>query len=584
MRPLDVRLVRNGVILVGVAFVILLLTVARTGALPRPQLAPAFDAEAATATAAGLAREFPTRVPGTSTAREAVASLRERLDLDRLGAREVVWREDLPGLGKVELRNLVVVVRGTSPETIVLVANHDNGGRPGSRDDAAAAAALLELSRAYARSGTTAARPVPLHTLVFLFADAGTYGSRGLRHFLRTTPLRDDVALVLALDGLGAAVPVRLDSTSAARRSTAPFIVRTARERISEETGRSPLRLGLADQLVSLALPYGEGAQAAALAEGVPAIRLGSFADSVAPANARPDLRRLPALGRASETLLQSFDSAISLRTPTAAFLHLDDRAIRGWALALLLVAGAVPFVLGTIDLVSRCRRLGIDLQRGRAAFTRRLAGWVAAVVAAFVAAFAAVLPGNGEPLLSAAGPLADLHWATFLAFPLVAVLVTALLTRGRVRATPDDASALADYTVAFAGLAACAVLTAIANPYALVFVLPSLYAWFWLPQLRDRPQWIADVLVGFGFAGLAFAIVGLGRIAGAGLDAPLFGIAMLTTRTVPLLQTAAFVLWLAAATQVVAVTAAERERRISRGEAPGAQTRRVQGPLRSRS
>ncbi len=560
VRPLDVRLVRNGVILVALAFVLLLLTVARTGALPRPQLAPAFDPVAAGAIAGELAREYPSRVPGTASSRGAVQSLLEKLDLYRLGPREITWTETVSGLGNVTLRNAVTVVRGSSPETIVVVANHDNRGRPGSRDDAAATAALIELARAYARSGTSAARPVPVHTLVFLAADAGAYGDLGLRHFLRTTPLRDDVAVVLALDGLGSAAPVRVDPTSHVRRSTAPFVLRTTAQRVVEQTGAEPLRPGLLDQLVSLALPYGRGAQSVALAEGAPAIRLGTFADTLAPANARPDLRQLGPLGRAAETLLQSLDAAVSLRAPTTAYIHLEGRAIRGWALALLLVAAAAPFFLGVLDLHSRCRRLGLDFRRARSVFGRRLAGWIVAFVAAFVVAAAGGLPGAGGGVpVADLPPLSGLYWATFLALPIGAALVTALLGR-RAHDTPaSDEDAVPQYAVAFAALSVSCVLIAIANPYCLMFVLPSLYAWFWLPQLRDRPSWMTDALVGLGFAGLAFGLVGLARVAGVGLDAPLYAIGLATSRTAPLLQTLGLVVWLAAATQVVAVAATTR-------------------------
>ena len=52
------------------------------------------------------------------------------------------------------------------------------------------------------------------------------------------------------------------------------------------------------------------------------------------------------------------------------------------------------------------------------------------------------------------------------------------------VRPTPEER--LAGYAAALAWLAAVAIVMALFMPFALVFVLPALYAWLWLP-LRTR-------------------------------------------------------------------------------------------------
>ena len=49
---------------------------------------------------------------------------------------------------------------------------------------------------------------------------------------------------------------------------------------------------------------------------------------------------------------------------------------------------------------------------------------------------------------------------------------------------TPEER--LAGYAVALAWLGVVAVIIGVTKPYALIFVLPSLYAWLWLP-LRGR-------------------------------------------------------------------------------------------------
>ena len=64
----------------------------------------------------------------------------------------------------------------------------------------------------------------------------------------------------------------------------------------------------------------------------------------------------------------------------------------------------------------------------------------------------------------------------------------------------------LAGYAVALLALGAVAVATALISPYGLLFVVPSLYAWLWLPQVERRSGWARDVLYGIGLAGPALA------------------------------------------------------------------------------
>src|SRR5712691_9658747 len=66
--PLNVRLVRVGSLVVAPALLALLFSISTTGTLPKPVLAPLFDADAAATLATQLATEYPSRVPGTPSA------------------------------------------------------------------------------------------------------------------------------------------------------------------------------------------------------------------------------------------------------------------------------------------------------------------------------------------------------------------------------------------------------------------------------------------------------------------------------------------------------------------------------------
>lgn len=109
---------------------------------------------------------------------------------------------------------------------------------------------------------------------------------------------------------------------------------------------------------------------------------------------------------------------------------------------------------------------------------------------------------------------------------------------------------------MAFTGLLAVTVGTAVVSLYSLVFVLPSLYAWLALPQLRRRPAWVTDVVFGAGLSGPVLALVVLGEQLELGWRAPLYAASLLTTGIVPWGATLALTAWAAVASFVGAIAA----------------------------
>jgi hypothetical protein len=77
----------------------------------------------------------------------------------------------------------------------------------------------------------------------------------------------------------------------------------------------------------------------------------------------------------------------------------------------------------------------------------------------------------------------------------------------------------LAGYAVGLLALALLALTTVAVNPYALVFLLPALYAWLWLPQFAASPAWVRVALFLLGLAGPLLGLVSLARRTGLGLD-----------------------------------------------------------------
>ena len=531
--------------------------------MPAPALPPAFDGPTATALTIELASDNANRVPGSLGAASASQWLRDKLALYGLPVREDRWREDVPGVGRVELRNLASVIEGTLDETIVFVAHRDNNGKSaGANRDASGTAVLVELARAYATAGTTESARKPLHTLVFLSTDGGAYGSLGAARFAATSPLARRAVAVVSLDGLAGKAPARLELSGLGGHSPPPALVRTAAARIEAELGRAPARPGLLRQLVSLALPFGYGEQAPLLGAGIPAVRISTAADGGTPPGgdelAGIDARRLTQLGRASESLLTSLDTAVELPSTTAGELYFGERAVRGWALQLLLLALVVPFAAAALDLLSRCQRRQVPLAPAWRAFRRRLGLWLVLLLLLAVAAALGALPREPRLPPPPDQPPVDAWPVGAVAIGIVAVALVWLRARARLiprgRARPEED--LGAYAVAFLVLLFLAGATALVSPYGLVLVLPSLYAWLLLPQLRLAPSWMTDVAFGLGLIGPVLALVVLAEQLQLGLRAPLYAASLLTTGVVPWGSTLVLTAWAAVASFVGAIAA----------------------------
>jgi hypothetical protein len=560
-RPIDTRLVRNVALVLAAPLALLVLTLARSGPLPPPALPPTFDAETALELTRELTRDHPSRVPGSLDAQGAAEWFVEQVGLTGLPVEADVWREEVPGLGEVELRNLAVVVRGTLDETITVVAHRDNReGTTGANDNATGTAALLELARAFATVGTGGAQPRrPLHTLVLLSTDAGAYGDVGAQRFARSARGRATVAAIV-LHGLGGRVRPHVEVAGLDRASPGVPLVRTLLARLDDE-GALPVRPGVLEQLVALGIPLGLGEQAPLLGAGVPAVLLGSApttADGTPDEPEALDPARLARLGSAVDATLGSLDAAVLPSSGTEAKVFLASRAIRGWALELLLLTALLPFAAATLDLVAWCRRRGTRLRGAWRAYRRRLGFWLLGLVALGVLGLAGALPLDTElPPRPDLPPVESWPIAGVGALVLLGALAwqrerSLLAPRG----TTEPEEELAGWAVAMLALLVVAALVAVASPFALVFLLPSLYAWLALVQVgRGRP-WLADVLFGIGLVGPVVPIVVLSLQLDLGLRGPLYAAALMTSGTVPWLVTLAIAGWVAVAAQAGALVA----------------------------
>ncbi len=576
-RPVDFALVRATALLLVFPLLLLLLSIGRPGPYPASPLPPSFDGASATALATELADDYPNREPGSAGATGAAAWVRSKLALYGLETNEDSWIESIPGLGRVRLRNLATVVPGGSPDAILVMAHRDDVGvGPGANDNASGTAALIELARSYGVLDTGTVRPKPMHTLVFLSSDGGAYGGYGAARFARHSRLRGHLEAVLSLDGLAGRGRPRLELAGYQPRSPTPALVRTANVRVAEQIGSPPAGPGWLAQLVDLGLPYGFGEQAPFLAEGISAVRLATAPDGGAGAatdsSAQLDAASFTRLGRAAESILTSLDGGVGLVGGTRPNLYLGSRVIRGWAIALLLLTALVPYLVGAVDLFARCRRRRLPLLGAWRALRIRVAVWLWIGLLVGLGALLGIFP-TGSPVTPPPDSPDVTHWPIgWLAG--LGLLAGAGWWRARRTLAPTapatDEDMLAGYAVSLLALGATAIATALISPYGLLFLLPSLYAWLWLPGTTGRGAWLRDLLYGVGLVGPVLAVVAVGAQLQLGIDTPLYLISLLTLGFVPWPSVLALIAWAAIATQIGAL-AAGRYRQVTRRSAPHA-------------
>jgi hypothetical protein len=145
------------------------------------------------------------------------------------------------------------------------------------------------------------------------------------------------------------------------------------------------------------------------------------------------------------------------------------------------------------------------------------------------------------------------------------------LLPRRRIR--PEEE--LAGHAAALLALGVVGLLVVATNPYALLFVLPSLHVWLWLPQVRSSAVWVRVGVLLLGFAGPAMLVWSFASRYGLGLDAPWYIAWLYSLGYAPLPGFAIALGWAAAAGQLLALAGGRY------APYPSAAERPPRGPIR---
>jgi hypothetical protein len=581
-RPVNGRLYRSAFLVVSLPLLVLAFSVTRPGSLPAPGLPPNFDGQAAKQLAVELATLHPDRAPGGPAALTAAEWYRQQLAPYGLPIVSDSWRQTIAGVGRVRLQNVWAVAAGESPDAIVVLAHRDDtGAGPGANDDASGTAALVELARSYAQPDTPAAeRVTPKHTIVFLSTDAGSFGALGAERFLRRSPFHvTEVINLVAIAGNGAPRIVIAGDTP---RSPQALLVETAAQRLLEQTGQRVRRTGFVDQLVDLAFPFTLYEQGPFVARGIPAITVTTAGDRPPAAftdrAGRLDARRLTQIGRATQSLIGSLDDFnLELPVGTTSYVWVGDRIMRGWALEFVLVALLVPFVVGVVDLFAHCRRRRIPLVPAARSLRSRASFWLFVGLAFYAFRALGAWPGGAarppNPALPSSGDWPVLALVGFGVVALLGWIVARHRLVPRREVTPEER--LAGDTAALVGLAIVALLVVGSNPFALVFVLPALHAWLWLPQVRAGAPFARVIVFAVGLAGPLLLLASLAWRYGLGFDAPWYLVELAGNGYVHVVPVAIALGTFACTAQLVAVAAGRYAPYPEAGERPG------RGPVR---
>jgi hypothetical protein len=580
----NARLYRGTWLLVGIPLLVAAFSVRKAGPLPSPQpaLPPSFARAGALALATELAQLYPDRAPGTAGAVGAVQWVRSQLAPYGLRVAADRFRADVPGRGRQTLVNQLVTVPGRSPDEIAVMAHRDDGGTgPGANDNASGIATLIELARSYGTPlSAPQARPVsPLHTLVFVATDGGAFGALGARRFAQTH--RGHVLAAIDLTALAGRGPPRLVLAGTEPRLAAAAVVETAADRILDQAGRRPQRPSALAQLIDLAFPFTLQEQGPLLARGLPALTLTSGGERPPPAFSdqpgRLDSVRLAQLGDSAQQLVRWIDSGAELAPGTSTYLYFGPRTLPGWAVELILIAALAPFLVAAVDLYARCRRRHIAVGPGLRSYRSRVGFWLWTAAIFLLFALIGVWPAApAVPLPPSASPATDWPVLGLVGLCLLSALGWLVVRQRLAPRRPVPASdEIAGTSAALLALAVLALLVVATNPFALLFLLPSLHAWLWLPQFRRRPPWIRGALLGAGFLGPLLLLGSLAFRYHLGLDAFWYLGELTATGYVQLPAVVIAVGWLAAAGQMSALATGRY------APYPSARERPPRGPVR---
>jgi len=284
-----------------------------------------------------MARLYPQRALGSDDAAGAATWLAEKLSNLGIPAEMVQIDAFSAALGdqEVTLRNVAVVLAGTSDETVLVTAPRDTPSitKVESLSYASGTAILVDLTQVFA------ARPHQ-KTLIFLSTEGANTGGLAIDRFLTTYPETENISTILSVYGLGKESTEALRAGVTGPQTSTPgwFVQLTGR--VLEKSGVGLIVPGIFSQAADHALSLARGEQVAGLQRGIPSIML--YDDS--PGD--PSSAGLSTQGPAIERLILSLDSGSETPPdPGTALLLKSGRFLTNRAIGFLAVLMLLPAI-----------------------------------------------------------------------------------------------------------------------------------------------------------------------------------------------------------------------------------------------
>ncbi len=414
---------------------------------------------------------FPNRTIGSQDAAGAAAWLED--ELSELGIpNEVDTFTTTLGDENVTLRNVTVVLKGASKETIVVTAPRDTSTivKVDPLAYTSATAILVELVQVFA------ARPHQ-KTLVFLSTEDGNSGGLGISRFLDTYEGSQDVSVILSIQGLGKERTRSLQAGVTAPQNTTPGWYVQLTGRILEKAGGLGLQVpGMLSQAADQALALPRGDQVAGLSRGIASLMVYDETPG------SPTVAGLSTQGAAVERLILSLDAATETPSdPGTALLLQSGRYLTDQAIALLAILMLLPTIAALLIWVFTSRvtgRAALRHLRNLLSFALPL-GFVFLI--AYVLSLLGLIPHYSLQVPTIAGPATEPRLVPTLILIVVglAALVLSRHFLGYLRPREERAATeMARLSTGFLSLLIGLALMLSRSPFLLLTCVAAAWAW----------------------------------------------------------------------------------------------------------
>ena len=504
---------------------------------PRPlrsTLAPdAFQVQRAFRDLHQMADRYPLRRPGDAADESLARRVAQELRNAGLpgGPRPFSVRTTRAGGETIDgdrtLLNVIARRAGAAGKQIVVVAHRDAAKR-GSLAELSGTAALVELGRVLAAANVR-------RTITLVSTSGGSGGAAGARALagqLGGGPV--DAVLVLgdmasahthkpwvvSYSNAGGVAPVRL--------------TRTVQDAFAAGAGSDAGGPRAVTQWARLALPLTGGEQGELGRAGLPAVLLSATGERAPAADAKVSRATLQRFGRAALRTVQALDAGPEIGGGPSPTIITQRKVLPEWSVRLLVGALLLAPVLVAIDGFARLRRRREPIARGIVWTLGSALPLVIALAFAIALGTTGLLVGSPPaPVPKGAIPFDGTAKVALLSAVLVFVLCWLVARPFVTRLSGVDGAPQAPGTAGAMVLilAAVAVITWFANPYAAALMVPALHAWLLIlaPGVRLRRG-----------ASIALLIVGLLPVLGLVLaDARSLGLGPLDSAWMALLLVA---------------------------------------------